>query len=61
MKIETRKLSRLEPWMHLAANCLGDDNELQLNFSCIQILVVGCQCHLEIMILISDCIFCCAI
>ena len=32
MKIETRKLSRLEPWMHLAANCLGDDDELKLDF-----------------------------
>ena len=32
MKIETRKLSRLEPWMHLAANCLGDNNELKLDF-----------------------------
>ena len=32
MKIETRKLSRLEPWMHLATNCLGDNNELKLDF-----------------------------
>ena len=33
MKIETRKLSRLEPWMHLAANCLGDDLKLDFLFS----------------------------
>ena len=32
MKIETRKLSRLEPWMHLAANCLGDDLKLDFIF-----------------------------
>ena len=38
MKIETRKLSRLEPWMHLAANCLGDDLKLDFRFSFLNLL-----------------------